>query len=297
MSVERGLDLHARVRAAAVSGRPRARAVLLPLSARPRARDLPHRLPGRSRAGARAAAARTVAAVLVEPMLQGAGGMIVWPAEFLAGVRRLCDRYGVLMIADEVLTGFGRTGRMFACEHAARDARHHLPVEGADGRLPAARRDGRRPSAVYEAFLSDDRTQDVLPRPLVHGQSAGVRGGDREPRSVRRTNDVLARIAPARSASCATGSTPLARAADRRRRARHRRRRRRRAGRRQGDAGCRRVSGSASVRGSPSAFLERGLLLRPLGNVLYFMPPYVITDDEVDWAIAQIGEVLQEVRA
>ena len=46
---------------------------------------------------------------LVEPMLQAAGGMIVWPAEYLAGVRRLCDRHGVLMIADEVLTGFGRT--------------------------------------------------------------------------------------------------------------------------------------------------------------------------------------------
>ncbi len=58
-----------------------------------------------------------VAAVLVEPMLQGAGGMVTWPAEYLAGVRRLSDRYGVLMIADEVLTGFGRTGRMFACEH------------------------------------------------------------------------------------------------------------------------------------------------------------------------------------
>jgi adenosylmethionine-8-amino-7-oxononanoate aminotransferase len=41
-----------------------------------------------------------------------------------------------------------------------------------------------------------------------------------------------------------------------------------------------------------SAFLERGLLLRPLGNVLYFMPPYVITDDQVDWVIAQIGSVL-----
>src|SRR5262249_22727831 len=59
-----------------------------------------------------------VAAVIVEPMLQAAGGMIVWPTEFLAHVRRLCDEYGVLMIADEVLTGFGRTGRMFACEHA-----------------------------------------------------------------------------------------------------------------------------------------------------------------------------------
>src|SRR5262249_16296716 len=62
--------------------------------------------------------ADTVAAVLLEPMLQGGGGMIVWPAEFVAGARRLCDRYGTLLIADEVLTGFGRTGRMFACEHA-----------------------------------------------------------------------------------------------------------------------------------------------------------------------------------
>ncbi|MBV8729506.1 MAG: aminotransferase class III-fold pyridoxal phosphate-dependent enzyme, partial [Acidobacteriia bacterium] len=60
----------------------------------------------------------SVAAILVEPMLQGAGGMIVWPREFLAGARALADRYGTLLIADEVLTGFGRTGRMFACEHA-----------------------------------------------------------------------------------------------------------------------------------------------------------------------------------
>src|SRR5579872_1890903 len=53
-----------------------------------------------------------IAGVLVEPMLQGAGGMITWPSEFLAGVRTLCDRYGTLLIADEVLTGFGRTGKI-----------------------------------------------------------------------------------------------------------------------------------------------------------------------------------------
>ena len=61
---------------------------------------------------------RHIAAVIVEPLLQGAGGMIVHPAEFLQGVRRLCDEYDVLLIADEVLTGFGRCGKMFACEIA-----------------------------------------------------------------------------------------------------------------------------------------------------------------------------------
>jgi adenosylmethionine-8-amino-7-oxononanoate aminotransferase len=58
-----------------------------------------------------------IAAVIVEPLMQGAGGMIKSPRGYLRGVRDLCTKYGVLMIADEVATGFGRTGRMFACEH------------------------------------------------------------------------------------------------------------------------------------------------------------------------------------
>lgn len=57
-----------------------------------------------------------IAACIIEPMLQGAAGMIVSPSGFLKGVRRLTKKYGVLLIADEVATGFGRTGKMFACE-------------------------------------------------------------------------------------------------------------------------------------------------------------------------------------
>jgi len=100
--------------------------------------------------------------------------MIVWPQEFLAGVRALCDRHDVLMIADEVLTGFGRTGRMFACEHAgvAPDiiclskalTAGYLPL----GVTAATAR-------IYDAFLSDDRSRTFFHGHLVHGESTSVR--------------------------------------------------------------------------------------------------------------------------
>lgn len=58
-----------------------------------------------------------IAGLIIEPVVQGAGGMVVSPDGYLKGIRRLCNKYNILMIADEVATGFGRTGRMFACEH------------------------------------------------------------------------------------------------------------------------------------------------------------------------------------
>jgi len=232
-----------------------------------------------------------VAAVLVEPMLQGVGGMIVWPSEFLAGVRRLCDTYGTLMIADEVFTGFGRTGRMFACEHASVTPDIICLSKGITaGYLPLGA--SVATEAIYEAFLSEDRQKTFF-----HGHSyaanplacaVGLASLD-----LFREQDVLARIGRLEQ-QLREGLEPL------------------RALPIVGDVrvlggvgAVELVPDSAAKAGDgyfdevgprlAAAFLEQNLLIRPLGRIVYFMPPYVITDDEVTWALDTIATVLRTV--
>lgn len=93
-----------------------------------------------------------VAAVIVEPLVQAAAGIVTAPEGYLCEVRTLCDRYGVLLIVDEVATGFGRTGRMFACEHE--DVRPDLMTVGkgvTGGYLPLSA--ALATDEIYEAFL------------------------------------------------------------------------------------------------------------------------------------------------
>jgi len=96
------------------------------------------------------------AGLVIEPLIQGAGGMIVQPRGFLKRIRELCDRYDLLMITDEVATGFGRTGRMFACEHEGVVPDIMAVSKGiAAGYLPiAATLTNER---VYGAFLGEYR--------------------------------------------------------------------------------------------------------------------------------------------
>jgi adenosylmethionine-8-amino-7-oxononanoate aminotransferase len=233
----------------------------------------------------------TVAGVLVEPMLQGAGGMVVWPQEFLAGVRRLCDRHGTLMIADEVLTGFGRTGRMFACEHAAVSPDIVcLSKALTGGYMPMGVTAASEP--VYSAFLSDDRTKTFFhghsftANPLACAVAIASLRLFREEESLERVHrlerwlrDGLAPLASLPSVGevrCIGGVGILELVTDK----------------------ARKTGGGYLDTVGPrlaSAFLERGLLLRPLGNILYLMPPYVITESETAWAIEQMRGVLTEL--
>ena len=230
----------------------------------------------------------TVAAVIIEPMLQGAGGMIVWPADFLSGVRRLCDQFGVLLIADEVLTGFGRTGRMFVCEHAGvTPDMICLSKALTAGYLPLAATVVT--SAIYDAFLSSDHSNTFFhghsftANPLAcavalasldlfeHGDVLG---------DVRRIEARLVGSVSRLRSLPLVGDVRVI-----------------------GAVGAIELMSDKKGHGAggyldgiglqlAAAFLERGLLLRPLGNVLYFMPPYVIIADQIDWSLSQIAEVI-----
>ena len=232
----------------------------------------------------------TIAGVLVEPMLQGAGGMIMWPPEFLAGVRRLCTQYDTLMIADEVLTGFGRTGKLFACEHqAVQPDLMCLSKALTGGYLPLGVTAAT--DAIHEAFLSQDRRKTFFhghsftANPLTCAVARASLQLLQEEHSLERVLQ-LESLFRSRSASFQAlpcvgdvrvlgGVMALELVRDRETRA----------------------SGGYLDRVGPelaAQFLKRGLLLRPLGNVLYFMPPYVIRDQEAHWALDQIEQVLRD---
>jgi len=95
-----------------------------------------------------------LAGLVIEPLVQGAGGMIVQPQGFVRRLRELCDRYDVLMIADEVAVGFGRTGRMFACENEGITPDIMALSKGITaGYLPLAATLATK--RIYDAFLGD----------------------------------------------------------------------------------------------------------------------------------------------
>ncbi len=107
----------------------------------------------------------TIAAVVVEPMVQGAAGMIVWPPGILKRIRELCSRYDIFLICDEVATGFGRTGKMFACEHEGVTPDFLCLAKGITaGYLPLAAT--LTSKKVFDGFLFDKQNGD---RPLFQG--------------------------------------------------------------------------------------------------------------------------------
>jgi adenosylmethionine-8-amino-7-oxononanoate aminotransferase len=208
-----------------------------------------------------------IAAVIVEPLVQGASGMRFYPAEYLRRARELCDRHEALLIADEIMTGFGRTGTMFACEQAGIAPDLMCLSKGiTGGYLPLSC--VLSTDDVYAAFYDDDVARGFLHSHSYTGNPLACRAACAVLDIFAREDVIAANRERARRFNAL--AAPLATHA------------RVRNFRNLGMIWAFEVEGAApgfAARAFEAA-LARGVLLRPIGNTVYFMPPYVVTDEE-----------------
>lgn len=228
---------------------------------------------------------RELAAVVMEPLVQGAAGMIMHPPGFLAGVRRLTQQYDVLLICDEVATGFGRTGRMFACEHESVSPDILCLGKGlTGGYLPMAATvaSGR----IWQAFLGEATAGCQFFHGHTFGGNPLAAAAAIASLEVFEEEHTLARL-PARIDRLSEAIAPLAdhpHVGDIRQR-----------GMMVGielveDRKTRRRFDSAAMHGRNVCrrATEAGVWIRPLGDVVVLMPPLSIRDAEIE----QIGHTL-----
>ncbi len=228
-----------------------------------------------------------LACFIFEPLVQGASGMLMYEAEHLNELMAYCSKEGVLLIADEIFTGFGRTGKPFACHHVSEQPDIMCFSKGLTGGTMAL---GLTTCTqqIFDAFLSDDRLKT-----LFHGHSftanpvacsAALASLDlfldgatainikritdlhagfalkikshRKIKTIRQTGTILAM-------EWETGTD---------------------------------TSYFNSLRDRLyQYFLDAGIILRPLGNIIYILPPYCITTDDLNYIYSQIEQALEEI--
>ena len=233
-----------------------------------------------------------VAGVIIEPMIQGAAGMKLWPRGLLSFVRVWCDAHGPLLILDEVMTGFGRTGKMFACEHENVTPDFIALAKGlTGGYLPLAAT--LTTGKVFDAFLGSFEEQKTFY--YGHSYTANQLGcaAALANLAIFRDEKTLETIAmkSARLKEFLAALAPQKRVAEIRQ--------------------CGLIAGielkrdrlepfpAADLIGAKVCLAARkhGLLTRPIRDTVVFMPPYCITDDQLAQSVRAVSLAIAEVCA
>jgi adenosylmethionine-8-amino-7-oxononanoate aminotransferase len=226
--------------------------------------------------------AHELTAIVLEPLVQAAGGMRFHSAEVLASIAALGRRFGLLLILDEIATGFGRTGTLFACEQAG-VVPDLITLSKAltGGTLPLAVTVAS--TRVYEAFLADDPSRALMHGPTFAGNPLACAAANAsldlfaaEPRLTQ----VAAIEAQLVAGLAACRDLPGVR-----------------------DVRVKGAIGVVELRQSPnlealrSRFVRHGVWVRPFGNVVYLMPPLVIGAEDLSLLMIAVRDVLREAAA
>jgi adenosylmethionine-8-amino-7-oxononanoate aminotransferase len=208
----------------------------------------------------------TIAGIIVEPLVQGAGGMKFHDASVLQRLRALADKYDMLLIFDEIFTGFGRTGRMFACDQAE-IAPDIITLSKAltGGTIPLAATIATR--QLFDTFWSDDPKKALMHGPTYTGNALACAAAnasldlfEEEPR-LRQVADISA--AMERDLAACRGVSIVKDVRVR------------------GAIGVVELNRVDDLDGLRTHFIEQGVFIRPIGNIVYLTPAFTISSDEL----------------